>query len=148
MRISYRVKAITYLILVGIIMFAFLVSLLLLYWNFTELVERESCPKCSRYDMNIGQCFPAGSAGKKSACSVGDLSLIPGLGRSPGEGNSYALKHPGLENCIDYIVHGVTKCQTQLSDFHLHTFTFSLWSYKHIKEVLTHFHFGIIIFQW
>ena len=97
--------------------------------------------------MNIGQCFPAGSARKESACNVGDLGSIPGLGRSPGEGNGYALKYPGLENCTDYVVHGVTKCWTRLSDFHLHTFTFSLWSYKHIKEVLTHFHFGIIIFQ-
>ena len=33
-------------------------------------------------------CFPGGSAGKESACNVGDLGLIPGLGRSPGEGNS------------------------------------------------------------
>ena len=33
--------------------------------------------------------FPGGSAGKKSACGVGDLGLIPGLGRSPGERKSY-----------------------------------------------------------
>ena len=35
--------------------------------------------------------FPCGSDGKESACSVGGLSLIPGLGRSPGEGNGYPL---------------------------------------------------------
>ena len=33
--------------------------------------------------------FPGGSAGKKSTCNEGDLGLIPGLGRSPGEGNGY-----------------------------------------------------------
>ena len=35
--------------------------------------------------------FPDGSAGKESACNVGDAGLIPGLGRSPGEGNGYPL---------------------------------------------------------
>ena len=42
--------------------------------------------------------FPGGSAGKESACSVGGLGLIPGLGRSPGEGNGYPLQYSGLEN--------------------------------------------------
>ena len=36
-------------------------------------------------------CFPGGSAGKESACNAGDLGLIPGLGKSPREGNSYPL---------------------------------------------------------
>jgi len=36
--------------------------------------------------------FPGGSAGKESACNVGDLGLIPDLGRSPGEGNGYPLQ--------------------------------------------------------
>ena len=62
--------------------------------------------------------FPDGSAGKESACSAGDLGLIPGLGRSPGEGNSYPLQYSGLENSVDCIDHGVTKIQTQLSHFH------------------------------
>ena len=51
--------------------------------------------------------FPSGSDSKESACSVGDLGLIPGLGRSPGEGNGQPL-HSGLENSVDCIVHGVT----------------------------------------
>ena len=46
------------------------------------------------------------------------LCLIPGSGRSPGEGNSYPLQYSGLENSMDSIVHGVAKSQTQLSDFH------------------------------
>ena len=45
--------------------------------------------------------FPGGSAGKESACSSGDLGSIPGLGRSPGEGNSYPLLYSGLENFMD-----------------------------------------------
>ena len=63
-------------------------------------------------------CFPCGSAGKESACSVGDLGSIPGLGRSPGEGKGYPLQYSGLENSMDCIVHGVTKSRTRLSDFH------------------------------
>ena len=42
--------------------------------------------------------FPGGSAGKESACSVGDLGYIPELGRSPGEGKGYALQYSGLQN--------------------------------------------------
>ena len=62
--------------------------------------------------------FPDGSAGKESACNVGDLGSVPGLGRSPGEGKGYPFQYSGLENSMDCIVHGVTKSQTQLSNFH------------------------------
>ena len=64
--------------------------------------------------------FPCGSAGKESTCNARDLGSIPGLGRSPGEGNGYPLQYSGLEN-----IHGVTKSGTRLSNFHFH-FTFSL----------------------
>ena len=64
--------------------------------------------------------FPCGSAGKESACNMGDLGLIPGLGRSPAEGKGYPLQYSGLENSMDSIVHGVAKSWTQLSDFHFH----------------------------
>ena len=56
--------------------------------------------------------FPGGSAGKESACSVGDLGLISGLGRSPGEGKVYPVEYSGLENSMDCIVLGVTKSRT------------------------------------
>ena len=62
--------------------------------------------------------FLCGSAGKESTCNEGDLGLIPGLGRSPGEGKGYPLQYFGLENSMDCIIHGVTKTQTRLSDFH------------------------------
>ena len=64
--------------------------------------------------------FPCGSAGKESACNAGDLGSITGLGRYPGEGKGYPLQYSGLENSMNYIVHGVTKSWTQFSDFHFH----------------------------
>ena len=45
--------------------------------------------------------FPGGSDGKESACSARDLGSIPGLGRSPGEGNGYPLQYSCLENHIE-----------------------------------------------
>ena len=62
--------------------------------------------------------FPGDSTGKESTCSVGDLGLIPGLGRYPGEGKGYPLQYSGLENSMDCIVHGVAKNWTRLSNFH------------------------------
>ena len=64
--------------------------------------------------------FPCGSAGKESACNVGDLGSIPCLGRSLGEGKGYPLQYSGLENSMDCIVHGIAKSQPRLSDFHFH----------------------------
>ena len=62
--------------------------------------------------------FPDSSVGKESACSAGDPGLIPGSGRSVGEGIGYPLQSSGLENSMDCIVHGVTKSWTWLSNFH------------------------------
>jgi len=61
--------------------------------------------------------FPGGSEGKESACSTGDWSLIPGLGKSPGEGNGNPLQYSCLENSRDKgiwwaTVHGVAKSRT------------------------------------
>ena len=68
-------------------------------------------------------CFPGGSDGKASVCSVGDLGSIPGLGRSPGEGNSNPRQYPCLENLMDTgtwwaAVHGVAKSRARLSNSH------------------------------
>ena len=52
------------------------------------------------------------SAGKESACNVGDLGSSPGLGRPPGEGKGYSLQYSGLENSMDCIVLGVEKSWT------------------------------------
>ena len=64
--------------------------------------------------------FPGGSAGKESACNVGDLGSIPGLGRSLGEGKGYPLQYSSLENSMNCIVHGVAKSWIRLSDFHFY----------------------------
>ena len=61
--------------------------------------------------------FPGGSDSKESVCNVGDLGLIPGLGRSPGEGNGNPLQYACLEHPMNRgawwaTVHGVTKSWT------------------------------------
>ena len=56
--------------------------------------------------------FLCGSTGKESTCSVGDLGLIPGLGRSPEEEKGYPVQYSGLENSVDYMVHGVVESDT------------------------------------
>ena len=72
----------------------------------------------SRQPTRVLLEFSGGPAGKESACNAGDLCLIPGLGRSPGEGKGYPLQYSGLDNFMDYIVHGVAKSRAQLSIFH------------------------------
>ena len=63
--------------------------------------------------------FPCGSAGKESTCNVGDVGLIPGLGRSSGEEKGYPIQYSGLENSMDYIpwVHKGLDTTEQLSFF-------------------------------
>ena len=98
------------------------------YHQISELTT-ETCPSSEflhylLYVQYIASlCFPFGLAGKKSVCHSGDLGLIPGLGRSPGEGKGYPLQYSGLENSMDHMFHGdmehvrVAKSQTRLSDF-------------------------------
>ena len=67
-------------------------------------------------------CFPCGSVVKAPAFNAGDLGLILGSGRSPGEGNGNALQYSCLENPMDRgawwaTVHGDAKSQTRLSGF-------------------------------
>ena len=71
--------------------------------------------KCPPHRQILG--FPGGSDGKESACNAGDLSLIPGLGRFPREGNGYVLQYSCLENPMERgawraTVHGVKKSWT------------------------------------
>ena len=69
--------------------------------------------------------FPCGSAGKESSCNAEDLGLIPGLGRSPGEGKGYLLQYSSLENSMDYSPwsHKELDMTEQLT--HTHTFSAS-----------------------
>ena len=71
--------------------------------------------------------FPGGSDDKESACNVGDLGLILGLGRFAREGNINPLQYPCLENSMDsgdwwVTVHGITNTQRQVSDLHPKTY--------------------------
>ena len=67
--------------------------------------------------------FPGGSAGKEFAYNAGDPGSIPGLGRSPGEGNSYPLQYSSLENSMDCIVNGTARVRHVRATF---TFRFFL----------------------
>ena len=58
------------------------------------------------------------SVGKIFTCNAWDSGLIPGSGRSPGEGKGYPFQYSALENSMDCIVHWVLNSWTQLSDFH------------------------------
>ena len=92
-------------------------------YKFTEL-KNIYCTPCSHNNLyflhfqnlltlkRVLWGFPDGSAGKESTCHVRDLGSVPGLGRSPGEGNGNPLQYSGLDNSMDSIVHGVTKSQT------------------------------------
>ena len=66
-----------------------------------QFLGQEDPQRRDRLPTPVFLGFPCGSAGKESARSVGDLGLIPGLGRSPGGGKGYPLQYSGLENCID-----------------------------------------------
>ena len=78
--------------------------------------------------IGTDRSFHSGSDGKESACKVGDLGLIPGLGISRGEGNGYPLQYFCLENSMDRIaweavVHGVTELDMTERLTHTHTYT-------------------------
>ena len=87
--------------------------------------------------------FPGGSDGKESACKAGDSGLIPGLGRSPGEGSGNPLQYSCLQDSMDRgawqaTVHVVAKSRTWLSDY-----TFNRENtYSHTKaSELIQYHF-------
>ena len=94
-------------------------TLVCYYWS--GLTDFKSCPFCLLRDLGwwgewlyVG--FPGASASEGSACNVGDLSSIPGLGRSPWEGYGNPLQYSCLENPMEY--HGVAESRTRRSDFH------------------------------
>ena len=85
--------------------------------NLVRFLGWEDTLERARITTPVFMGLLGGSDSKESACNVGDLGLIPGLGRSPGGGKGYPFQHSGLENSMDCIVHGVTKSQTGLRYF-------------------------------
>ena len=92
--------------------------------SFLTRTKKTSHNKLKGFSLLIslfGIHFPGGSEGKEFACDARDQGWIPGLGRSPGEGNGNPLQYTCLENFMargawQVTVHGVTKNQPQLSD--------------------------------
>ena len=72
-----------------------------------------------------------------STCNAGDLGLIPGLERFPGERKGYRFQYSGLENSMACIVHGVTESQKRLRDFHFHLKTVSFSSVQFSHSVVS-----------
>ena len=110
-----------------------------------EELQEEKMATCSSIlaweypmDRGIWLAIVHSSVGKESACSAGDPGLIPGLGRSPREGNGTPLQYSCLENPMDRgawqpTAHGVTKSWARLSDF---TLSFHFPAVE--KEMATH----------
>ena len=79
--------------------------------------------------------FPGSSDGKESACSLGDLGLIPGFGRSPGDGNANPLQYSCLENpmengsLVGYSPQGRKELDTtERLHFHFHSIVASFYN--------------------
>ena len=89
--------------------------------------------KCGKKTPSLPLGFPGGSDGKESACNLGDLSSIPGSGRSPGEKNGNPLQYSCLENPMDEgdtwaTVHGFTELDTtEQLHFHCHSKEMFFW---------------------
>ena len=88
-------------------------------WKHVYICITESL--CYIAIINMG--FPSGSVGKESACNAGDLGSIPGLGKSPGEGNGNPLQYSCLENSMDRgawqaIVHRIAVGHDCETNFH------------------------------
>ena len=111
-------------------------------WRGTDLRRLESSVDFSHLHTEVGlgpsfklfrvSSFPGGSEDKVSACNAGDPGSIPGLGKSPGEGNGDPFQYSCLENPMDRgawraTVHGVSKSWTRLNDFTFDTGNAPYW---------------------
>ena len=104
----------------------------------TWLKRLSNSSSSSRLYSNTRQYFPCGLASQESAWNVGDLGLIPGLGRSLGEGKGYPLQYSGLENSMSM---GSQRVGQRQSNFH-----FSL-QYK-IKKIFLIFKRKVVCFSY
>ena len=110
--------------------------------NLQYCVRFRCTAKWLGYTYTCTHGSPGGSVGKESACNVGDLGSIPGLGRSPGEGNGNLLQYSCLQNSIDrgawwITVHRVTKSWTQLRDWHTHMYVYICIEYSSLRKFIS-----------
>ena len=70
-------------------------------WKFLVCIMLKPSMQGFKHDLTSMEGFPGSSDSKTSACNAGDLGLIPGSGRSPGEGNGNLLQYSCLENSMD-----------------------------------------------
>jgi len=85
---------------------------------------------CILISFFISSGFPCGSAGKESACNVGDLGSIPGLGRCPGQGKGYPLQYSVLENSMDLYSPWGRKESEMTERLALYTFKFRIFFFN------------------
>ena len=123
-----------FLFCIWVYRYFFVGSLLSLYSYFVAVMSSLELMHTPLTSPGEPPGLAGGSDGKESACNVGNLGSTPGLRRSPGEGNGYPLQYSGLENSMDYIVHGVAKSWTWLRDFH-----FPLTFYILLSSDIKHF---------
>ena len=106
-------------------------------WFFLSCLPRPSLVLCalSSLDHNIRHIWKVIyiSASKESTCNIGDPGSVPGLERSPGEGNGNPIQYSGLVNSMDYMVHGSSK----ESGHNWATFTFILLLKQPIKTLIS-----------
>ena len=82
-------------------------------WPVTHMKSFLAVPWAYSNSSLMNTCTVCGcSVGKEPACNARDPGLIPGSGRSAGEGNSYLFQYSGLENSVDCLFHGVAKSWT------------------------------------
>ena len=106
-------------------------------WNILSFQRSGKLPISISY-ICIGRqaLHYCGSAGKESACSVGDLGLIAGLGRPPWEGKGYPLQYSGLENSMNCIVHGSQRVgHDWVTHFHFFFTTSTIWEAQRLLGV-------------
>ena len=96
---------------------------------------RKICWRRDRLPTLFFLDFPGGSTGKESTCNEGDLGLIPGLGRSHGEGKGYALQYPGQR------LYSPQGCKELDTTEPISLFTFNLWRFV-IQERIFCFYFS------
>ena len=104
-----------------IIFYCLVLRIFIFLFKLTYNVVLVSGVQQSKWDIHIYMDFPGGSAGKEPAYNAGDLGSIPGLGKSPGERNSYPPQYSGLENSMEC---RVTKSCTWLTNFHFTSYIY------------------------